>query len=135
MAGSTCHCRALAFTCHSLQPEAESPEYGTFCFGLDSHTIVFRVAKMTPTKFGQFISSQKILLEKGLGHLAPVPCSVQSTIVRFTSLTFFDLGARRRIFTQYLETPPATPAHHLTTLRHQTPLRQTRPPVASKCEP
>ncbi|MGO3869227.1 MAG: MepB family protein [Alcaligenes sp.] len=135
MAGSTCHCRAFAFKRHSPQSEAGSSEYGAFGFGLDSHTIVFQVAKTTPTKLGQFIFSQKILLEKGLVHLAPVPRAVQSTIVRFTSLTFFDPGARRRIFTQYLETPPAKPAHHSTTPRHQTPPRQTRPPVASKCEP
>lgn len=32
--------------------EAESAEYGASRFGLDGHTIVFRVAKTTPTKIG-----------------------------------------------------------------------------------
>lgn len=73
MAGLTCHCRALACKRHSPQAEAESSEYGAFGFGLDSHTIVFQVAKTTLTKIGQFIFSQKILLGKGLVHLAPVP--------------------------------------------------------------
>ncbi len=44
---------------HFPQPEAESPEYGAFRFGLDSHTIVFRVAKTTPTKLGQFVTLWK----------------------------------------------------------------------------
>ncbi|MBX6964218.1 MepB family protein [Alcaligenes faecalis] len=57
MAGLTCHCRAFAFKRHSPQTEAESSEYGAFCFGLDGHTIILRVAKTTPTKLGQFIVS------------------------------------------------------------------------------
>ncbi|WP_371356102.1 MepB family protein [Pseudomonas chlororaphis] len=39
--------------------EAESSEYGASRFGLDGHTIVFRVAKITPTKIGQFVTIWK----------------------------------------------------------------------------
>ncbi|AYG69666.1 MULTISPECIES: MepB family protein [unclassified Rhizobium] len=44
---------------HPLQPEAESAEYGACRFGLDGHTIAFRVAKTTPTKIGQFVTIWK----------------------------------------------------------------------------
>ncbi|AZD86924.1 MepB family protein [Pseudomonas chlororaphis subsp. piscium] len=39
--------------------EAESSEYGASRFSLDGHTIVFRVAKTTPTKIGQFVTIWK----------------------------------------------------------------------------
>ncbi|WP_321837690.1 MepB family protein [Pseudomonas kulmbachensis] len=39
--------------------EAESAEYGASRFGLDGHTVVFRVAKTTPTKIGQFVTIWK----------------------------------------------------------------------------
>lgn len=39
--------------------EAESAEYGATRFGLNGHTIVFRVAKTTPTKIGQFVTIWK----------------------------------------------------------------------------
>ena len=39
--------------------EAESAEYSASRFGLDGHTIVFRVAKTTPTKIGQFVTIWK----------------------------------------------------------------------------
>ncbi|ROM95453.1 MepB family protein [Pseudomonas brassicacearum] len=39
--------------------EAESTEYGAARFGLDGRTIVFRVAKTTPTKVGQFVTLWK----------------------------------------------------------------------------
>jgi hypothetical protein len=39
--------------------EPESSEYGACRLGLDGHTIVFRVAKTTPTKIGQFVTIWK----------------------------------------------------------------------------
>lgn len=39
--------------------EAESSEYGASRFGLNGHTVVFRVAKTTPTKIGQFVTLWK----------------------------------------------------------------------------
>lgn len=39
--------------------EAESAEYGACRFSLNGHTIVFRVAKTTPTKIGQFVTLWK----------------------------------------------------------------------------
>ncbi|MGU3575508.1 MepB family protein [Brucellaceae bacterium C25G] len=43
----------------SPQIEAESAEYGACRFGLDNCSIVFRVAKTTPTKIGQFVTLWK----------------------------------------------------------------------------
>ena len=40
-------------------PETESSEYGAYRFGLEGHTIVFRIAKTTPTKIGQFVTLWK----------------------------------------------------------------------------
>lgn len=39
--------------------EAESAEYEACRFGLNGHTVVFRVAKTTPTKTGQFVTLWK----------------------------------------------------------------------------
>ncbi len=39
--------------------EAESAEYGACRFALEGHSIVFRVAKITPTKTGQFVTLWK----------------------------------------------------------------------------
>lgn len=41
------------------QREEESAEYGACRFGLDGQTIVYRVAKTTPTKIGQFVTLWK----------------------------------------------------------------------------
>jgi hypothetical protein len=42
-----------------VQREAESSEYGACRFGLDGQAVVFRVAKTTPTKLGQFVTLWK----------------------------------------------------------------------------
>lgn len=39
--------------------EVASSEYGACRLGLDDYTIVFRVAKTTPTKIGQFVTIWK----------------------------------------------------------------------------
>jgi hypothetical protein len=44
---------------HPVQPEAESVEYGACRFGLDGHSVAYRVAKTTPTKIGQFVTIWK----------------------------------------------------------------------------
>jgi hypothetical protein len=40
-------------------PELESTDYGACCFGLDHKKILFRIAKTTPTKVGQFVTLWK----------------------------------------------------------------------------
>ncbi len=42
-----------------LVPEAESQEYGACTFEMNKRTIKFRVAKITPTKIGQFVTFWK----------------------------------------------------------------------------
>lgn len=44
---------------NEAQREEESAEYGACRFGLDGQTIVYRVAKTTPTKIGQFVTLWK----------------------------------------------------------------------------
>jgi hypothetical protein len=44
---------------HAPQREQESGEYGACRFELEGHTVVFRVAKTTPTKIGQFVTIWK----------------------------------------------------------------------------
>lgn len=46
--------------------EAESSEYGASRFGLDGHAIVFRVAKTTPSKIGQFVTIWKRPISGGI---------------------------------------------------------------------
>ncbi|MET3133280.1 hypothetical protein AAKU55_003570 [Oxalobacteraceae bacterium GrIS 1.11] len=43
----------------AVRREAESAEYGACRLGLEGHAIVFRVAKTTPTKLGQFVTIWK----------------------------------------------------------------------------
>ncbi|PZW94345.1 hypothetical protein DFS28_1085 [Pseudomonas sp. 478] len=44
---------------HEARREEESADYGACRFGLDGQVIVFRVAKTTPTKMGQFVTLWK----------------------------------------------------------------------------
>lgn len=48
--------------------EAESEEYGAYTFELNNKRIKFRVAKITPTKVGQFVTLWK---RKGDGPILP----------------------------------------------------------------
>jgi hypothetical protein len=45
--------------CTEIQPESESVEYGAHSFKLNNCNIRFRVAKITPTKVGQFVTLWK----------------------------------------------------------------------------
>ena len=47
------------FNCSVPQPESESSEYGAYTFDINSKSIIFRVAKITPTKNGQFVTIWK----------------------------------------------------------------------------
>lgn len=56
------------FTCSMPEREAESAEYAAYTFTLNGNTIKFRVAKITPTKIGQFVTLWKRL---GDGPIQP----------------------------------------------------------------
>lgn len=49
--------------CAEIQPETESAEYGAHSFKLNNCNIRFRVAKITPTKIGQFVTLWKRVAE------------------------------------------------------------------------
>ena len=54
--------------CTHVIKEAESEEYGAYTFDLNNRYIKFRVAKITPTKIGQFVTLWKRI---GNGPILP----------------------------------------------------------------
>ncbi|MFN7095220.1 MAG: MepB family protein, partial [Burkholderiales bacterium] len=56
------------FKCSKLVLETESIEYGACSFSLDLAHIKFRIAKITPTKIGQFVTFWK---RTGNGPIQP----------------------------------------------------------------
>ena len=54
------------YTCTNLQKEPESEDYGAFTFEMNSLQIKFRIAKITPTKVGQFVTLWKRIGEGGI---------------------------------------------------------------------
>lgn len=60
--------RACGFTCHEPVAEPESAEYGAYTFKINALTVKFRVAKITPTKTGQFVTLWK---RNGKGPIQP----------------------------------------------------------------
>ncbi len=54
--------------CKNIEKEAESAEYGACTFEMNDHSILFRVAKVTPTKIGQFVTLWKRI---GKGPIMP----------------------------------------------------------------
>src|SRR5579862_6830557 len=60
------------FECSLPVKEEESAEYGAYIFKLDSLSIKYRVAKVTPTKVGQFVTLWKRI---GNGPIQPYDVS------------------------------------------------------------
>ena len=54
--------------CNAIVEEAESKEYGACTFVMNHKSITFRVAKITPTKIGQFVTLWKRI---GRGPIMP----------------------------------------------------------------
>jgi len=54
--------------CNAIIQETESQEYGACTFEMNNKTIKFRVAKITPTKIGQFVTFWKRI---GSGPIMP----------------------------------------------------------------
>ncbi len=54
------------FKCSTPIPESESAEYGAYIFKLNSANVRFRVAKITPTKIGQFVTLWKRVENKSI---------------------------------------------------------------------
>ncbi len=66
------------FTCKKVMQEAESPEYGACEFEMNNKVIKFRVAKITPTKIGQFVT-----LWKRIGSEPIIPFDITDPIDLF----------------------------------------------------
>ncbi|SHF45742.1 MepB family protein [Pedobacter caeni] len=62
----------LGFETTPVVPEAESAEYGACSFKINGLAVRFRVAKITPTKTGQFVTLWK---RKGTGPIEPYQAS------------------------------------------------------------
>jgi hypothetical protein len=58
----------LGLICQNFKPEVESQEYGAAIFELNDAHIIFRIAKITPTKIGQFVTFWKRI---GNGPIMP----------------------------------------------------------------
>ena len=56
------------FECSLPEKEKESADYGAYSFQLNNKSIVFRAAKITPTKIGQFVTLWKRI---GNGPIQP----------------------------------------------------------------
>jgi hypothetical protein len=48
--------RSRGHSCSEPLAESESHEYGAYRFSLNDQSVVFRIAKTTPTKIGQFVT-------------------------------------------------------------------------------
>lgn len=48
--------RSRGYRCSTPEAEPESQEYGAYTFSLNTQSVVFRIAKTTPTKIGQFVT-------------------------------------------------------------------------------
>ncbi|CAM4180340.1 MepB family protein [Flavobacterium weaverense] len=57
------------FECSLPEKEKEIADYGAYSFQLNNKSIVFRVAKITPTKIGQFVTLWK---RNGNGPIQPL---------------------------------------------------------------
>jgi hypothetical protein len=68
LAAQTLVYEPIGWACKNLVKETESEEYGAFDFELNQHRIKFRVAKITPTKIGQFVTLWKRI---GTGPIQP----------------------------------------------------------------
>lgn len=75
---------SLGFQCSQPIMEPESSEYGACGFELNSLSIKFRVAKITPTKVGQFVTLWKRIQK---GPIQPYDCS--------DSVDFFIINTRK----------------------------------------
>lgn len=58
----------IKLTYKNLVPETESQDYGACTFQLNSKIVKFRIAKITPTKIGQFVTFWKRI---GTGPIMP----------------------------------------------------------------
>lgn len=81
--------------------EAESAEYGAYTFELNGSSILFRVAKITPTKIGQFVTLWKRI---GNGPIQPYDASDE--------IDFFVVSTRKNDqFGQFIF-PKSVLCHH-----------------------
>ncbi len=58
----------IGFDCSDVKAEEESAEYGAFTFRINGLPVIYREAKITPTKAGQFVTIWK---RKDKGPIAP----------------------------------------------------------------
>jgi len=64
--------RPNGFACWDIVGEAESTDYGAFRTTLNQRSVLFRTAKITPTKTGQFVVVWK---RQGSGPIMPFDCA------------------------------------------------------------
>lgn len=72
---TTAEYRALGHTCSEPRADAESRDYGAHAFELNGRRAVFRIARTTPRKAGQFVTLWQRTLPDGGGPIRPFDCS------------------------------------------------------------
>jgi len=75
--------------CKNFGKEAESAQYGAFTFTMNNRSIKFRVAKITPTKTGQFVTLWKRI---GKGPIQPHDLEDPVDLFVISVRTFEHLG-------------------------------------------
>ena len=102
---------SCGFKCSLPEKEKESAEYGAYSFQLNNKSIVFRAAKITPTKIGQFVTLWKRI---GNGPIQPfyytdaidlIVISVRkdNPIARICSRSFGTLANPNELFLNYFK--------------------------------
>ncbi|MCL6603182.1 MAG: MepB family protein [Paenibacillus sp.] len=72
------------FNCSQPLPEVQNAEYGAYVYNLNARSVRFRVAKITPTKVGQFVTLWERM---GVGPIQPYDVS--------DSVEFFVISTRK----------------------------------------
>lgn len=72
LAAQTVAYKPMGLICNNLVSKAESQDYGACSFEINNKIIEFRVAKITPTKIGQFVTFWKRI---GNGPIMPYDMS------------------------------------------------------------
>lgn len=81
--------KPCGFICDNFIQEKESQEYGAYTFKMNNKIIMFRVAKITPTKCGQFVTFWKRI---GNGPIMPYDISDRLDFLIISTRTYKHFG-------------------------------------------
>lgn len=89
--------RSRGYRCSTPAAEPESQEYGAYTFSLNDQSVVFRIAKTTPTKIGQFVT----LWQRSAGPGQPIrPFDVKDGVDLFVVSVGDSVNSGQFVFPQ-----------------------------------